>query len=438
MSGFDCEFVVKPGDHLQTDCPVCLLILGEPYQVTCCGKSFCKECIGKIKARSQPCPNCRQDRFEFFFNKDLQQPLYGFAVFCSNKERGCVWEGELGQLDQHINSNPGKEKQLVGCVYTNLVCLFCGKLHPRYELKHHQTSLCPKRPFTCFMCEEYESTYEDVVNSHVPKCKCRPVECPNLCGADNLQHQHLEEHVSIQCPLTYVECEFSDAGCDVKVYRKDLASHLTDNLVTHMSLLAMENRKLKQQLQKQEEKADTENKTLQVQVQKQKELIQKLEIDALLDNRRHVERVSSLETQLQKLSNAVHGQDRSILNPPVRFPPFDLQCPIRFVYEERSWASEPVYIRVGTHQALVRLVVTFHLKNICKIAVDRVSQILPDVHPEFEVTVVLVDQSRSSRQHRTFQLKIGGGSCAGGFFMNFLRYSKDNQMVFCIADAKEV
>ena len=120
-------------------------------------------------------------------------------------------------------------------------------------MEQHQTSLCPKRPFICFMCEEYESTYEDVVNSHAPVCKCLPVECPNSCGADNLQHQHLEEHVSSQCPLTYVECEFSDAGCDAKVYRKDLASHLTDNLVTHMSLLAMENRKLKQQLQKQEE-----------------------------------------------------------------------------------------------------------------------------------------------------------------------------------------
>ena len=100
-------------------------------------------------------------------------------------------------------------------------------------------------------CEEYESIYDDVVNSHAPMCKCQPVECPNSCGAENLQHQHLEEHVSSQCPLTHMECEFSDAGCDAKVYRKDLASHSTDNLVTHMSLLAKENRKLKQQLKEQ-------------------------------------------------------------------------------------------------------------------------------------------------------------------------------------------
>ena len=156
-------------------------------------------------------------------------------------------------------AHPNKEGHLVDCAYTNIACLFCDKLHPRHEMEQHQSSLCPKRPFTCFMYEKYESTYENVVNSHAPVCKCRPVECPNLCGANNLQHQHLEEHVSSQCPLTCVECEFSDVGCDANVYRKDLASHLTDNLVTHMSLLAMENRKLKLQLEKHKEKAALEN-----------------------------------------------------------------------------------------------------------------------------------------------------------------------------------
>ena len=292
MSGFDCEFVEKPPKAFQTHCPVCLLILCEPYQVTCCGKSFCKECIKKIKARSQPCPTYKQDKFDFFPNKGLQQPLYGFAVFCSNKERGCVWEGELGQLDQHINSNPDKEKQLVGCAYENIACIFCDKLHLRREVE-----CCPKRPFTCCMCEEYESTFEDVVNNHAPVCKCRPVECPNSCGIQNLQHPNVEEHVSRQCPLTYVKCEFSDAGCDAKVYRKDLASHLTDNLVTHMSLLAMENRKLKQQLQKQEEKAAMENGKLIEQLQRQEKELDTAEQKLWMESRK----IEQLEKQQGKL-----------------------------------------------------------------------------------------------------------------------------------------
>ena len=72
--------------------------------------------------------------------------------------------------------------------------------------------------------------------------------------------------MSSQCPLTLVECAFSDAGCDAKVYRRDLPSHLSDNMVTHMSLLARENRKLKQQLKTQEQQLKTHLKTREQQL----------------------------------------------------------------------------------------------------------------------------------------------------------------------------
>ena len=238
MAGFDCQFTEEPPRCLQSHCPICLLILREPFQVTCCGKSFCRACIQRIVADSQRCPTCKQLYFELFRNKGLQQPLYGFKVFCSSKASGCDWQGELGQLDQHLNLNPDKEKMLIGCKYTNVKCLFCKEMYQRSTMKYHQGSQCVKRPFTCSMCEEYTSTYDDVITNHTPVCKCRPVECPNSCGANNLQHQHLEEHVSTQCPLSYVDCEFSDAGCDAKVYRKNLSSHMEENMVTHMSLLA--------------------------------------------------------------------------------------------------------------------------------------------------------------------------------------------------------
>ena len=252
MPGFDCEFTEEPPQYLQTHCPICLLVLREPFQVTCCGKSFCRRCIQRINAGGTPCPTCNEARFDSFQNKGLQQPLYGFRVFCSNKESGCDWQGELGQLDKHLNVKSNDSKLSVGCAYTEVKCLYCNNPLPKYKIEHHQTSQCAERPFTCSLCEEYESTYADVVTNHSPVCKCRPVECPNSCGTNNLQHQHLEEHVSTQCPLTYVECEFSDAGCDATVYRKDLPSHLGKNMVTHMSLLARENRKLKLQLREQE------------------------------------------------------------------------------------------------------------------------------------------------------------------------------------------
>ena len=203
--GFFCKFTEDPPEWQQTDCPICKLILREPFQVSCCGKSFCKSCIQQIKAENKPCPSCYQADLKLYPNRGLQGTLNGFRVFCSNERNGCDWQGELGQLKDHLNLNPDRGRRSIGCAYEDLKCLFCDELFLRGKIEGHQGSQCAKRPFTCSMCEGYNSTYDDVITNHTPVCKCRPVECPNSCGANNLQHQHLEEHVSTQCPLSYVD-----------------------------------------------------------------------------------------------------------------------------------------------------------------------------------------------------------------------------------------
>ena len=117
MAGFECDFVDKPPKAVQFECPICLLVLREPYQATCCGKSFCKECIEPLKANSQPCPTCSgTERFALFHNLGLQQSLYDFHVSCTHKSQGCEWTGELRELDNHLNSDPPADKSLQGCL----------------------------------------------------------------------------------------------------------------------------------------------------------------------------------------------------------------------------------------------------------------------------------------------------------------------------------
>ena len=280
------------------------------------GKSFCKECIGKIKARSQPCPTCKQDKFESFPNKGLQQPLYGFAVFCSNKERGCVWEGELGQLDQHINSSPDKEKQLV--------------------------------------------------------------------------------------------------------------SHLTDNLVTHMSLLAMENRKLKEQLQKQEEKTISVNGKLQKQE----------------------ENVAKLESQVQKLSDTVHKQagelklasESKLPDPTFCLPPVDVSCPVKFLHERRVWSSEPIHVYIAGSRMQLVLRVGFAFKSIDWIAVEKVQNLVqaqPAAQCKEKVAVILVDQENGSR-NEIFELNVNRKDTNTDKKVYLDRHVKNDQLVFSITDQKDV
>ena len=116
-------------------CPICLQVLREPYQVTCCGVNFCKKCINRVKAANEPCPVCRERDFHFFHDKRLQRVLYNSRVDCTNKSKGCEWTGELRELDNHLNSDP---LALEGCPYTLIKCpLGCAEYIYRKDVKDH-------------------------------------------------------------------------------------------------------------------------------------------------------------------------------------------------------------------------------------------------------------------------------------------------------------
>ena len=104
FGGYDYEFVEPPHSTFQTACPICRLILREPYQVTCCGTSFCHTCIQLLQADNRRCPTCREDNFEMFSNKGLKRSLKQLQVYCTHRKDGCQWEGELGELDNHLNA----------------------------------------------------------------------------------------------------------------------------------------------------------------------------------------------------------------------------------------------------------------------------------------------------------------------------------------------
>ncbi len=106
--GFDCEFVEPPPErYVQSECPVCLHLIREPHQVTCCGKKFCKSCIEHVQENNSRCPTCKAQVFKFCFpDKGHKLLLYGLKVRCSHQKDGCEWTGELRQLDEHLNTDP--------------------------------------------------------------------------------------------------------------------------------------------------------------------------------------------------------------------------------------------------------------------------------------------------------------------------------------------
>ena len=130
----------------------------------------------------------------------------------------------------------------------------------RSNIPIHQSKQCPKRPFSCEYCKDFNSIYKYVTTNHWPKCGYYPVQCTNGCGK-SIKIQHLKDHISNDCPLTVINCEFSHVGCKVKLLRKDIPAHFAENVIKHVSLQAKsykeeisqlkeENKQLKQHIDK--------------------------------------------------------------------------------------------------------------------------------------------------------------------------------------------
>lgn len=285
--GYDCEFVDTTPKSLQTECSICLLTLREPHLISCCGHNFCRCCIEAIYSSGKPCPLCNTPGFTSLRNKGLERTLKELQVRCPNCSLGCLWAGELGKLDEHVNSV---------CLWSEIECEYkCGLHCKRRDAVGHQL-VCPCRPFTCRYCGDYSSHYGNVVNNHWPICAKYPVFCPNDCGRE-LARALVQKHVADECPLTNVDCEFVYAGCKTNIQRKDMGTHLAAEVGSHLMLVSLINRQLllsNQQLME-------ENKAT-------KDLV----ISLTNDNR-------LMQLKISYISKAL-GKD--LLLPPLKFSPY--------------------------------------------------------------------------------------------------------------------
>lgn len=174
-AGFDCEFVDRPPKAFQTDCPICLLVLREPYQASCCGYTYCHGCIEQLQLDNKACPTCNLVDFSLFQDKRLQRSLLELSVRCPHVKEGCEWMGELGGLEKHLNENPiFGENFLVGCEFAAIECVHCAEPFQRRHITAHQMEECLQRPFSCDYCGNYGSDFEDVTRKHWAICGVLP------------------------------------------------------------------------------------------------------------------------------------------------------------------------------------------------------------------------------------------------------------------------
>ena len=142
--GYDHDFVKAPPKSLE--CPVCLLTFRDPHVISCCGNEFCQLCIERIQREGKACPLCNEPKFTTFLHKKLVREVNALVVRCPQKEMSCEWEGELGQVEQHLSPGAGPSSSS-GCDYVIVECRYqCGAHLQRRMVGEHEMESCPKRP----------------------------------------------------------------------------------------------------------------------------------------------------------------------------------------------------------------------------------------------------------------------------------------------------
>ena len=121
FGGYEYDFIKNPPDELI--CKICHHPCREPYLSGCCGHNFCKSCVDATKRTTANCPLCRNAKFATFANKLSDRKIRSLHVVCTNKERGCEWQGELNDIINHLGSGLNScQFQMIQCEYHNVGC----------------------------------------------------------------------------------------------------------------------------------------------------------------------------------------------------------------------------------------------------------------------------------------------------------------------------
>jgi len=217
VGGYDYQFVETPPDILI--CKICYFTSREPCLSECCGHTFCKSCIDHAQKATvfypYLCPVCRSEEFKLIQNKQNARIIKDLFVFCSNKERGCEWEGELNTINQHLEGNGG-------CPYEDVACPNkCDKFVQRKCLNDHLENECPRRKVNCQYCQITDEL-QYIEGIHMERCLRLPLPCPNDCGVCEIPREDVDDHREV-CPLEQVVCPYK---CEGFLQRHSLQNHI--------------------------------------------------------------------------------------------------------------------------------------------------------------------------------------------------------------------
>ena len=206
--------------HERYICKICLHPCQHAYLSGCCGHNFCKSCLrgnaqSEAKRYSTTCPFCHNEEFTTLPNKQADREIMSLHVMCTNKEKGCEWQGELNNINNHLGNSDGCQFEDVKCSNE------CGKMLQRRYLTSHVETECPCRKVDCLYCH-ITGERQFIEGVHKEQCPKLPLPCPNKCQVGSVPRNNIEAHRK-ECPLETMHCANQ---CGKSVQRRYFTSHV--------------------------------------------------------------------------------------------------------------------------------------------------------------------------------------------------------------------
>ncbi|CAF1654076.1 unnamed protein product [Adineta ricciae] len=208
-------------------CPSCFNYLRFPIQFEDCGHHICSSCLPDIMRVAPRCPTCQQpiSKDKIVNDKNLQKEIQNLEVYCTNKEKGCTWNGTLRESQVHIES----------CEFVTIECPNqCGASFERRFKTKHQDEDCAKRMTACEFCKERIPLENEI--AHLNICPEFKVPCPNQCSDKEYPRREVQNHLENECPKQEIHCPFTDCGCEYLGRRPDIAVHMKENPGIHLNM----------------------------------------------------------------------------------------------------------------------------------------------------------------------------------------------------------
>ena len=221
----DFDYVERPSEDFF--CPVSLELLLEPQLTSCCGHHLSLEAATRLQREGKACPLCNGKQWSIMLDKYHRRKVHEVRVRCWHTDNGCAWVGEVNDLKRHADA-------------------------------------CEKRPWECQYCA-LKCLYGEGEEKHWSTCLKFPEPCPNRCEVGSVERCNMEQHHSV-CSLEPVTCEMKEFGCSVVVPRKELATHMRESELQHLTAMTVLNLRLSRQLQQDSTERDRKIAQLQQEI----------------------------------------------------------------------------------------------------------------------------------------------------------------------------